>query len=313
MAGKKKVSLVVTADDFALSDGVDKGILTAFREGIVRNTALLTNYPDLDTSVARIRDAKGLDVGIHLNLTSGVPILSAKQVPSLVGRKGNFHTLRGFLSRAASGAINWAEVEWECGVQIERGLQLGCVFSSISSHQHVHMMPMLMRITANLSKRYGIPVVRLSHYPLRSMLSSPGFKMLALSGCALVGNRILNREGIAHNDYILELPGAGQHMASYELAKILDGLGDTLCELVCHPGYIDAGLEARDPYTVGRHIELEILTSREMCNVLRERFVAVTTFAAVMGERKTLKEEQKTRCCNPSSEGKWSVAEPRKE
>src|SRR5271165_1927527 len=114
--------LVVTADDFGLSPGVDRGILEAFRLGIVRSTALLVNFPDVSDSVARLSQEPDLEVGIHLNLTAGPPVLPPKLVPSLVGTDGTFHNFATFFARVALSRIDWGEVALEWQAQFERGI-----------------------------------------------------------------------------------------------------------------------------------------------------------------------------------------------
>src|SRR5208283_3203202 len=156
--------LVVTADDFGLSPGVDHGILEAYRHGIVRSTALLVNFPDVSDSVSRLRQEPGLEVGIHLNLTAGPPVLPPENVPSLVGTNGTFHNFTKFFSQVALSMIDWDEVTLEWRAQFERGIDLGCRFTFITSHQHVHMLPEGARICAQLAHEFGAGAVRLANF-----------------------------------------------------------------------------------------------------------------------------------------------------
>jgi predicted glycoside hydrolase/deacetylase ChbG (UPF0249 family) len=275
------MKLVVTADDFGLSEAVDEGILTAFRQGVVTNTTLVVNFPNIETSVAHLRDADGLDVGIHLNLTSGGPVLKAKQVASLVGNAERFLGLVGFFARIAIGGINWIEVEHECMAQIERGLAMGCQFSSITSHQHVHMLPQLARICAKLAKVYGIPVVRLSRYHRVSIFSPIRSKALVLLSYAAAVQRILEHQGVLHNDYLLDIPPLRAETALSQLCNTLPQLSGALYELVCHPGYVDTTLQCRDRYTVNRLVELEVLTAPEIQGIFQKNRIELTTYRAL--------------------------------
>ncbi len=66
--------LVVTADDLGYSEGVDRAILHAHREGIVRSTSLLVTFPRAAEAAALARAEPGLEVGLHLDLVEGTPV-----------------------------------------------------------------------------------------------------------------------------------------------------------------------------------------------------------------------------------------------
>src|SRR5262245_24357839 len=80
--------LIVNADDYGLSPGLNAGVLAAHREGLVTSTSLMANQPWAAEAVAAAPDTLGL--GLHLNLTAGEPCARAAQVPSLVGADGRF-------------------------------------------------------------------------------------------------------------------------------------------------------------------------------------------------------------------------------
>ena len=82
--------LIVNADDFGLSPGVSRGILRAHWEGIVTSTTFMVNFPWAAEMAGLLRRAPRLGVGLHLNLTTGAPVLPPAEVPSLVGPDGRF-------------------------------------------------------------------------------------------------------------------------------------------------------------------------------------------------------------------------------
>jgi len=270
--------VIVTADDFGLSPGVDRGILEAFREGIVGSTALLVNFPDVADSVGRLRLEAGLEVGIHLNLTAGPPVLPASRVPSLVGSDGTFHSFSTFFARVARSRIDWNEVALEWQAQFERGIELGCSFTFITSHQHVHMLPQGTRICAMLARKFEVPSVRLANFGLSEMLWPPRLKALALVPFAPMASAILQRSGIVHNDATLEIPPRGLESAVKGVCGALRRLGTGVHELVCHPAYEDALLKARDTYVSGRHNELTVLQHPTLRGFLKMAGVQRTTF-----------------------------------
>jgi hypothetical protein len=83
--------LIVNADDFGYSSGVNRGILEAHRQGIVTSTSVMVNQRAAPAGTKQaLTDAPDLGLGLHLILTQGRPVLPPGQVPSLVGGDGRF-------------------------------------------------------------------------------------------------------------------------------------------------------------------------------------------------------------------------------
>jgi len=84
--------LIVTADDFGISRGVNRGIVEAHREGILTSTSLMVNRPAAIEAAALGRACPALSVGLHLELDpSGAP-----DVPTQLDRQlGRFAELVG--------------------------------------------------------------------------------------------------------------------------------------------------------------------------------------------------------------------------
>jgi chitin disaccharide deacetylase len=275
--------LVVTADDFGISPAVDRGILEAFHRGIVRSTALLVNFPDVYDSVARLRHEPGLEVGIHLNLTAGPPVLPPERVPSLVRADGNFHGFTAFFARVALSQIDWHEVAMEWEAQFERGIELGCAFTFITSHQHVHMLPALARISAKLAHEFEVRAVRLSNFRVSEMLWPLRLKGLALSTFAATAADIFKRSNVFSNASILEIPPGTPDRTVQQLCGIIKRLDSGVHELVCHPGYVDSLLETRDTYVAARPGELSVLTDAKLATFLQTAGIERTTFHELAG------------------------------
>ncbi len=270
--------LVVTADDFGLSPGVDHGILKAFRVGIVRSTALLVNFPDFRDSVARLRQEPGLEVGIHLNLTAGRPVLPAKRVPSLVGIDGTFHNFATFFARVALSQIDWGEVTLEWRAQFECGLNQGCRFTFITSHQHVHMLPKGTHICAKLAHEFGVLAVRLTNFRLSEMLWPLRSKALALGPFVPTARGVFQRSGVICNTSTLEIPPRNPGSALGQVCRTLGKLDAGVHELICHPAYEDSVLEARDTYVTGRRNELTVLEHAKLRLFLTTAGIEQMTF-----------------------------------
>ena len=107
-------NLIVNADDLGWTDGVNRGILEAFHNGIVTSTSLLANGAAFAGGVETARSAPGLGVGVHLNLSNGRPVADQEIVTTLLNNDGEFTGgPESLLLRRARGGLSLAEVESE--------------------------------------------------------------------------------------------------------------------------------------------------------------------------------------------------------
>jgi predicted glycoside hydrolase/deacetylase ChbG (UPF0249 family) len=143
--------VIVNADDWGLTPGVNRGILRAFQDGIVTSASLLVVGSAFEEAVALARRNPDLDVGLHLALVEERAVLGREVLPTLVDEAGRFpRTSSEFFRRAFLGRINWDEVEREIAAQIARFQKTGLPLSHFNSHQHVHMFPPVFQIVRRL-------------------------------------------------------------------------------------------------------------------------------------------------------------------
>ena len=92
--------LILTADDFGASKNINEGIELAADKKVITTISALTNFTESLSDLKRISENHpNIGIGVHLNITTGQPILSAKQVPSLVSPSGSFYTIDELLSK----------------------------------------------------------------------------------------------------------------------------------------------------------------------------------------------------------------------
>jgi predicted glycoside hydrolase/deacetylase ChbG (UPF0249 family) len=172
---RDRALLIVNADDFGISEGVNRGIAEAHRRGIVTSTTIMANMPAFDHAIQIARGLPGLGVGVHLNITSGYPILSSSQIPRLVGPAGWFHPLSIVLRQLTLGLPDSAQIEAELGAQVERVMAAGITPTHLDSHHHVHVHPALQPIVIRLARRYGVRAIRsTAELDPRGMLAKVG-------------------------------------------------------------------------------------------------------------------------------------------
>ncbi|RJQ45728.1 MAG: ChbG/HpnK family deacetylase, partial [Gaiellales bacterium] len=138
--------LIINADDFGLSSGVNRGIIECHEAETVTSTTLMAQGAAAEEAAVLAVEHPRLGVGVHLNLTSGRPVLPADRVPSLVDRAGLFPGRSRALLWLTTGRTRTAHLEAEIAAQIERCRSLGVEPTHVDSHHHLHAHPRLRAI-----------------------------------------------------------------------------------------------------------------------------------------------------------------------
>jgi predicted glycoside hydrolase/deacetylase ChbG (UPF0249 family) len=243
--------LIVTADDYGIGPAVSRGILDLAARGVVTGTVLLVNSPHAEPAVRAWRQAgAALDMGWHPCLTLDRPVLSAGQVPSLVGPDGRFHGLGRFTRRWLVGRIRAAEVRAELQAQYERFCDLvGRPPVVVNSHHHVQIFsPVGHALLEILGRRSPLPYVRRVREPWPMLARVPGARIKRAFLNAL-GRRDARRQsglGFPGNGWLAGVTDP-PHLANPDfLANWLTRIPGRMVELTCHPGYADDTLIGRD-------------------------------------------------------------------
>jgi predicted glycoside hydrolase/deacetylase ChbG (UPF0249 family) len=274
--------LIINADDFGLTAGVSRGILKAHREGILTSTTFMVNFPWAPEMAPLLAEAPGLGVGLHLNLTTGAPVLPPAQVPSLVGPGGQFQ--RNLVRMLRRLRPEEAEREWTA--QAERFIKLvGRLPTHLDTHRYLQAYPPLCRAMLAVARRLGIRAVRI----LPPEFVPPGTfpwwdPTSALVGAALRRSATLTREsGLFTADQTL----AGDFDPSGLLTR-LDRVGEGVTELVSHPGEVDEHLRAITSLQDQRLVELTALTAPEARRRVAERGIELVHFGEVVEQERRL-------------------------
>jgi len=264
--------LIVNADDFGLAPGVTQGILELARLGIVTSTSAIVTVPGSLEALAQARQA-GLDVGVHLTLCAGAPLLRSHLVPSLVEPGGRFVSAYSIVRRRFSGRLRLAEVEREWAAQVEHVLAAGIRPSHLDSHCHLHSVPGLYRLTLRLARRYGIPGVRRAHSGfILQAPRLPAVRRIPRSGGTPDGHPYQP----AHFSVLTVL---GRNRTLRPLEALLRALPAGVTELVCHPGYVDEALRRVDPLTAPRAHELLLLARPHFREALAREGIRLVSWA----------------------------------
>ncbi len=107
----------MNGDDFGYSEAINAAVVRCHDAGVLRSASVLVNRPATRAALALARSRPSLGIGFHVNLTEGTPVLSPREVPSLVDQRGFFRPLVPQLAGLSLGRTNLDEVARELSAQ----------------------------------------------------------------------------------------------------------------------------------------------------------------------------------------------------
>ena len=264
--------LIVNADDFGLTAGVNRAILELHRAGVVTSATLMARGGATEEAIGLALSAPALGVGCHVVLVGGEPVLPQGEIPTLADAStGRFQpTLGAFLKRLLAGRIRSAEIEAEAGAQIELLQSKGVALTHIDTHKHVHIFPGVLRPVLRAARAAGIRAVRNPFEPAWSLRATPRAPWMRRVQVSLLRRlepafqRIVAEEGLATTDGAIGVLATGT-LDSKAVQSILHCIQPGTWELVTHPGYNDSDL-AR----AGTRLLASRETERSTLEVLRQ-------------------------------------------
>jgi chitin disaccharide deacetylase len=269
------IRLIINADDFGISRGVNIGIVEAAAAEVVTSASMIVNLPAFADALDRAVMCPTLSLGLHLNLTVGRPLTAA---PSLTRREtGEFYTMPALVARASLGLLDSSDIARECLAQIDRMIDAGFPPTHLDSHRHVHAHPAIFSVVVRAAASRGIFQVRI---PRESLLVNAGDWRATLKKTGLLICSGLSR-GTAAADRAIDFVGVslqGGKSFATRLFALIPQLQAGTTELMTHPGYADGSLAEHDSYTLERVTELRVLTSREFRDLLVRSGVTLTSF-----------------------------------
>lgn len=241
MTNELRGKIIISADDFGLSQKANENILSLVRDGKVDRVAVLTDYLSDGKDLAELAGS-GIKIDLHLRLKSFDENMNRSQ--GVLRRSALF--LWHYLSRKDS--LREIETQWQ--EQIEKFIKrFGQAPDGINSHQYLHFFPPYFKIILRLGKKYKIPYLRFGKNGIAENIN-PHTKVLS----AFSANKRLRNFGVGASS----IPGilswlwkrnflqfekfsfvSSEYLASYDWVKdfpeFLKKLPPGQTELIFHP------------------------------------------------------------------------------
>ena len=280
------IQIIVNADDFGSTRGVNSAIIQAHQHGVLTSTSLMVSAQATDEAVALARANPDLSIGLHLVMVDGQATLPHKDIPHLVDREGKFPGdpaligLRLVASRKAR-----LELAQELTAQFERFADTGLHLSHVNSHMHFHVHPVALNIIIPLAQQSGARGFRLPHDDLGMALTHDRQRTAQKMGWAFVFGIFwrlyiakLRDSDLVVPERVYGLMQSGDMNETY-VVKLLQNIDVNTAELYFHPDTQPA------TETLGPNAgDLATLLSPNVRQVIEMQNITLTNYANLDGQ-----------------------------
>ena len=274
--------VILSADDFGLSLGVNEAVERAHRAGLLSTASLMVAGPAAPDAVRRARAMPDLRVGLHLVVIEG-PAADPASGPDLVDAAGQFPSdqFRLGVNYFARPAIR-RQLRREIQAQYRAFAATGLRLDHANAHKHMHLHPTVGRLMIEAGRDHGLPAIRIPAEPPAVMAAlcvpqGPGAR--ALHAWTMLLRAQARRAGLRTNDHAFGVAWSG-HMTTERLLALVSRLPPGLSEIYFHPATCRDALLTRLMPTYEHAAELDALCDPALQGALADAGVALTDYGA---------------------------------
>lgn len=151
--------VIVNADDFGMSESVNRAILQSFDLGIISTTTIMCNMPGFMEACELAHQNKIIDrIGIHLNITEGLPLTEdIKNFPKFYSSGQMYKSFKGHFLNKEESRVVYKEFQAQLNLCRKQGL----IPTHADSHHHFHHFWGIGKVVKELAIANNILAVRL--------------------------------------------------------------------------------------------------------------------------------------------------------
>jgi len=285
--------LIINADDFGLTAGVNRAISECNRAGTVTSSTLMANASAFLSATEIAKANSKLRVGCHVVLIDGAPISAPDSVRSLLVPGTNLlrTAFTDFASAALRNKLSPDEIATEASAQMRKLQTAGLEITHFDTHKHTHMFPQVLRPLLQAAKDCGIRAVRNPFVPIKALafahiLRQPKLwvrysEVKILRRYAAAFQTEVQRSGLRTTDGTLGIIATGA-LDQKLFNAIVGSVPEGTWEFVCHPGYNDADLsQITTRLRASREAERNVLTSPESKQQLEHHGIHLISYADI--------------------------------
>ena len=275
--------LIINADDFGFSQGVNAAIIKAHEEGILTSTSLMVSGGAAQEAIALAKNHPELAVGLHLVLVCGKSVLPPSQIPHLVDSQGNFsnNPTQAGLTYQFNQATR-AELRLEISAQLEKFRDSGLNLAHVDGHLHLHVHPVILNILTEFAAEFKIKFIRLPSEELTKNLKIDQRNLLTKIIWSIVfgqlrryGEGLLKANQIKFANRVYGLLQTGDMSEKY-LLDLIPQIEAELVEIYSHPALVNTDINH------GGEVELAALLSQQVRELLTVRGVELSNYSRLI-------------------------------
>ena len=275
--------LIINADDFGFSDGVNAAIIKAHEEGILTSTSLMVSGGAAQEAIALAKNHPELAVGLHLVLVCGKSVLPPSQIPHLVDSQGNFsnNPTQAGLTYQFNQATR-AELRLEISAQLQKFRDSGLNLAHVDGHLHLHVHPVILNILTEFAAEFKIKFIRLPSEELTKNLKIDQRNLLTKIIWSIVfgqlrryGEGLLKANQIKFANRVYGLLQTGDMSEKY-LLDLIPQIEAELVEIYSHPALLNTDINH------GGEVELAALLSQQVRELLTVRGVELSNYSRLI-------------------------------
>jgi predicted glycoside hydrolase/deacetylase ChbG (UPF0249 family) len=273
-------TLIINADDLGANPQRSHGIFHCVEFGVVTSVSLVCNGSDSEAAGRRARE-RDIPTGFHLNLTDEYPLAKPGDIESLIETHGSFLGYDRLIAALEKEEVDEEHLRREIRAQIEWFFDHRGVMTHASSHQHIHVHPVIARVLLPILEHYGTRFVRVPSEPLPPFGFEISTEQLQearrISQQADAFRSLLNAHSIGSSDHFRGLAFLG-NVSMRNMRHIMSRLPEGVTELMVHPG---AQVTMGTPFDCDpqRQTELQMLTDPSTAALLSERKIVLGSYA----------------------------------
>jgi chitin disaccharide deacetylase len=281
--------VIITADDFGISPEINRGIVDAHSNGMLKTAAILMNAPSTDEAIVLARENSELEVGLHLSIVEGISLRG--EYSSITDNLRYFNNVpclhrdwKHFMFQLGTGQIRSSELRQELNLQFEKFADNFKSIPFVNGTQHMHLVPFVWGIVKELSLKYHVKGIRLPGFsaPNKLWLNKRFPFLIPFQLLGEMHRRNIPSATMVSPDKVEGLQFSGS-IDAIKLTQILQHISSKgVTEIVMHPGYTSNVLRDNLPWAYGGfnwEWELEALKSPHIKRVINELGIELITYS----------------------------------
>lgn len=275
--------LIINADDFGLNELVNSAIIEGYKNGFITSTTIMPSGVAFDNAIELAKENPALGIGVHLTLVAERSVSDPKKVPTLVNKEGYFaQQYPQFLLQYMLGRININDIRRELKAQVEKVANAGINITHIDSHQHLHIIPEILKVAIDIAKEHKIKAIRIPDESYLFFGSYPFSLFRFVARCGLTYLARLARHNVRKNNLVA--PNhffgmlAGGNMQEKYLSEIIRQIPEGVSEIMVHPGSSNKLLRTKHNWEYHWEEELLAVTSKHVGILINNNDINLVSF-----------------------------------